>query len=320
MKRSQTLISVFLAVCLMILGIYTLQLHSHNNKLQTALTSTTQPAPHASDITKMQAGAVTHNPRTESYLNGIIYQLSAEVAGLQYQAYELAKIRLDEKIAAQKRGEYTKPIAIISDIDDTLISDVGYMSDIVLSNPSWDNGPWDGYYDALKTTACSKIPGALEFCNYAKSKGVPIFYITNRDHDQLDLTVSQLQHWGFPYAQKDHVQVMNTEGSSNKTERRANVLQNYDVVMYLGDNIGDFTDDFKRELGALERTKLAHAEAYRSLWGDSWIVLPNATYGDYVGAAWFKKKTNAQQRGEYIKDLLENTRYTNTKNYEVWKK
>lgn len=261
-------------------------------------------------------GAVTNSPRKESYINGIVYQFSAEVKGLQKQAYDLAKFRLDE--ALQKK--YSKPLAIVSDIDATLMDDATYMADIVQRKEDWDNGPWDYYYESVGSTACKPIPGALEFCKYASSKGVELFYITNRDYDKLDLTVEQLKRAGFPNADAKHVQVMNKEGSSNKTERRENVLKTHEVLLYLGDNIGDFTADFKRELGPIERTKLATDEKYYDNWGTKWIVLPNATYGDYVGAAWYNdKKLDANGRAKKIKDLLDYYKFT-SKDYEIWYK
>lgn len=268
----------------------------------------------------MQA-SVTNDFRKESYLNGIAYQLSAEVKGLQIQAFKLARIQLDQRLMERDQGKYARPIAIISDIDDALADDAMYMADIVLREGKWDNGPWDYYYDALATTACKALPGAVEFLQYAKSKGVEVFYITNRDWDQHDLTVQQLKHLGFPYADSAHVQVMNTEGSSNKTERRENVLKTHDVVMYIGDNIGDFTAAFKRELGPVKRTEMALQDEYKNLWGDRWIVLPNATYGDYVGAVWYNDKSaDAVKRSQYIKDLLDYYRFSNTKKYSSWYK
>ena len=123
--------------------------------------------------------SVTGGWRTESYVNGIIYQESAEVAGLQYQAYQLAKIRLDERIAERDAGKYDKPIAIVSDIDDTLASDCNYMAGVVLDDPTWDNTHWDGYYHALASTSNTAIPGAVEFCKYAESKGVEWIVLPN---------------------------------------------------------------------------------------------------------------------------------------------
>ena len=265
------------------------------------------------------AESVTGGPRSDTYINGVVYQESAEVAGLQYQAYQLARVRLDERIADQKAGKYEKPIAIISDIDDTLASDCNYMAGVLLNDPTWDNTHWDGYYYALASTSNVAIPGAVEFCNYAKDQGVEVFYITNRLYDQVDITVAQLERLGFPNADKEHVQVCNEEGSSNKDERRANVQANYDVVMYMGDNIGDFTSAFKREMGSIARTEMASAPEYKDKWGVEWIVLPNATYGDYCGAAWNNDKSlDAAGRAAAVRDLVNHYAYTNEDEYECW--
>ena len=256
--------------------------------------------------------SVTGDIRKEAYVNGVIYQESAEVKGLQKQAYTLATLQLD-RILSQKK-DINKPLAIISDIDQTIMDDTKYQAEMLLSPGAWDNGPWDGYYKAIGTEANVALPGAVDFFNDAKSKGVSIFYITNRDHDTVELTVAELAHAGLPYADKEHVLVMDPDGSSNKDSRRAKVLENYDVVMYLGDNIGDFTSAFKREYGAIKRTELATAPEYINNWGTIWIVLPNSTYGDYVGAVWNNEK-NAN-RIQASKDLLEYYRYTNPR----WKK
>lgn len=279
---------------------------------------TTAPAGNAKD----RGPSIADDARKESYVNGIIYQLSAEVKGLQMQAFKLARIRLEERLKEQAQGKYSKPLAIISDLDETILSDTMYLADAVQRPEAWDNGPLDEhYYAALASTACKAIPGAVDFFNYASSKGVEIFYITNREPDKGELTVKQLQWLGFPNADKDHIQVKLQDGSSNKTQRRDNVLKNHDVIMYLGDNIGDFTGDFKYELGPVKRTELALQAPYTDFWGDKWIVLPNATYGSYVTAVWYgDKKADTKKRVEYIKQLFDSVKFTNTEKFNVWYK
>lgn len=264
--------------------------------------------------------SIADNARKESYVNGIIYQLSAEVKGLQMQAFKLARIRLEERLKERDQGKYAKPLAIISDLDETILSDTMYLADAVQRPEAWDNGPMDEhYYNGLKSNACKAIPGAVEFFKYASSKGVELFYITNRDPDKGELTVKQLQWLGFPNADKDHVQVKLQDNSSNKTQRRNNVLKNHDVIMYLGDNIGDFTGDFKPDLGPVKRTELASQAPYKDFWGDKWIVLPNATYGNYVSAVWYgDKKADAKKRIECIKELFDTVKFTNTGKFKPW--
>ena len=238
------------------------------------------------------------------------------------QAYKLARIRLEDRLQEQAQGKYSKPLAIVTDLDETILSDTMYLADAVQRPESWDNGPFDKYYYAgLSSVACKAIPGAVDFFNYASSKGIEIFYITNRDPDKGELTVKQLQYLGFPNADKDHIQVKLQDGSSNKTQRRNNVLKDHDVIMYLGDNIGDFTGDFKTDLGPVKRTELALQAPYTDFWGDKWIVFPNATYGNYVSAVWYgDKKADAAKRVEYIKQLFDSVKFTNTEKFGTWYK
>lgn len=262
------------------------------------------------------SASVTGDARKDTYVNGILYQASAEVKALQKQAYDLARIRLDQALAHKE--EFKKPLAIISDIDMTIMDDNTFQAEVMRRNQYFDNGPWDGYYHALATNADYAIPGAEEFFKYAAAQGVEVFYITNRDWDTLDLTVAQLQHWGLPNADKAHVQVMNHAGSSDKQERRNNVLSRHDVIMYLGDNIGDFTSEFKREYGSLNRTSMIMSPEYYDKFGVSWIVFPNATYGDWLGAVWNNdKKATAEMRSQYARELLDQLRFTNPK-WQLW--
>lgn len=260
--------------------------------------------------------SVTGNPRKDMYVNAIAYQKSAEVAALQRQAYELATLRLDQ--ALQHKGEYKKPLAIISDIDMTIMDDTTFQAEMMKENKAFDNGPWDGYYHALATNADQPIPGSVEFFKYAASKGVSVFYITNRDWDTLDETVAQLKHWVLPNADAAHVQVIPKGGSSDKQQRRDNVLQHYDVIMYLGDNIADFTSDFKRDYGPFKRTAMANDPQYAKKFGTQWIVFPNATYGDWLGAVWYNnKKATAEDRSAYANNILEYYRFTNPQ-WKIW--
>lgn len=54
-------------------------------------------------------------------------------------------------------------------------------------------------------------------------------------------------------------------------------LDKHEIVMLLGDNIGDFTDAFSTdELDAISRTNLASDSEYADKWGSEWILMPNA--------------------------------------------
>lgn len=142
--------------------------------------------------------SVTGNYRTESYISGVLYQESAEVAAQYEQAFALAKDRLDAQIA--KNSGSGEGLAVVTDIDATLLDDSCYFAGALLDenrDTSWNNSDWFGYYAAIGSEQDKATPGAIDFIQYAYSKGVEVYYITNRPFYELDLTCQQLIHAGF---------------------------------------------------------------------------------------------------------------------------
>ena len=152
---------------------------------------------------KKDESSVTGNMRSESYVGGVIYQQSAEVAALYKQTFELAKLQLDKRIA--ENGGTGENLAIVTDIDATLIDDSGYFAGALtdskgrkaMGKDPWNNKDWCGYYTSEASDVSKAVPGAVEFVNYARSRGVKIYFITNRPYYELDLTVKQLYHEGL---------------------------------------------------------------------------------------------------------------------------
>ena len=62
------------------------------------------------------------------------------------------------------------------------------------------------------------MPGALSFLKYASSKGIEIFYVTNRSEKERDVTLKNLQKFNFPNADDAHL--FPSTGTSSKEERR----------------------------------------------------------------------------------------------------
>jgi 5'-nucleotidase (lipoprotein e(P4) family) len=69
--------------------------------------------------------------------------------------------------------------------------------------------------------------------------------------------------------------------TSSKDERRALVTANYQVLLYFGDNLGDFTGEFDKQ-PVSKRDALA--EQHTADFGNRFIVLPNPVYGEWANA------------------------------------
>lgn len=200
---------------------------------------------------------------------------AAENDILYRQGFNVAKDRLDAALAAPT----AKPLAIITDIDDTVLSSNGYWEKLIAAGrQSFDDAMWDQFVEANGPTA---TPGSLEFLKYAASKGVQVFYVSSRDQgDKTDqIGIANLAHVGFPYADAQHVTML--RDSSNKEPAQQAVAAKYDVVAYLGDNLNDFKRRYYVE-GVAKRKGLAAEDADE--FGRKFILFPNPTDGNWMKA------------------------------------
>jgi 5'-nucleotidase (lipoprotein e(P4) family) len=204
-------------------------------------------------------------------------QSSAEYRALTISIYNMSKIILDMHLAKPS----AKPKAIILDLDETLLDNAPFQAMTVAEQTGYP----DGWFDWIDAAQAEATPGGLDFLNYADSKGVQIFYLSNRKNKGeregpgLENTLKNIVALHFPQAEASHVYLRT--GSSSKEERRQAIMADHDVVMMFGDNLNDLSDDFKG--GSVAERKAAVA-AHVDEFGVSWIVLPNPMYGEWEGA------------------------------------
>lgn len=221
-------------------------------------------------------------------LSTLFCQSAAEYKALCYQSFNLARLMLDRNL---ENSEITAKRAIITDIDETVLDNSPFETKCIMENTNypefWDN--WVNKVDAKPVT------GAVEFLNYAKNKGVEVFYITNRKEYLKDSTMKNLQKYDFPFADSEHL-LMRTEESS-KEKRRIIVEKEFHVALLLGDNLADFTDKYDK-MSVAQRSTIT--DSLKKEFGKIFIVLPNPMYGDWEGAI-YNYDYNASPK---IKDSL----------------
>lgn len=222
-------------------------------------------------------------------------QQSGEYKALCLQAYQLAALRLDQYLAAKG----SKPLAVVTDIDETVLDNSPYSVHQALAGKGYDDKSW---MDWTAKVAADTVPGAPSFFKYAASRGVKVFYITNRDERERAVTLQNLQRYQFPDANDQHLFLKTT--TSGKEPRRQQVLQQYEIVMLFGDNLGDFAAIFdKKPVGERNAAVLQSAASF----GSRFIVLPNPMYGDWEGALYnFQYKLSDQQKDSIMKSRLRN--------------
>ncbi|GGK15483.1 5'-nucleotidase [Yeosuana aromativorans] len=198
-------------------------------------------------------------------------QHAAEYKALCYQAFNVAKFQLDKVLS---EGNNTgKPLAIVTDIDETIFDNSPYEAKLITDNVEYSHDTWVEWEQLQKA---KPIPGSLEFLNYAESKGVQVFYISNISKIQEDLTMEHLKNLGFPNVDKQHI--LFRDKTSGKEERRQTVSKDNTIVMLLGDTLSDFSNVFDNKSTA-ERNSAA--QSLKEKFGKEFIVLPGPTYGDW---------------------------------------
>jgi len=211
-------------------------------------------------------------PVGEHMMQSVLWQeLSAEHRALCYQAFNTAKLRLD--LILSKKIHRTKPLAIVTDIDESILDNSPFNGKLIQENRDYSGKEWSEWVKLEKATP---IPGAVEFLQYAKKRGVEVFYITNRNVKLQKETMANLSRFGFPYIDDSHFLLK--ENTSSKKSRRMKVRETHDVVMLIGDNLADFTHLFDNQ-STQSRNRIA--DSLRNEFGSKYIVLPNPVYGDW---------------------------------------
>ena len=239
-------------------------------------------------------------------------QRSVEYKATTMGAFALARLRLDQALAdrnwtalipKEQSGAYQSlPAAVILDVDETLLDNSGYQAWNAIKDTTFDPKTWTSY---VKTEASLAIPGAVEFVRCAASKGVKVFYVSNRTGEEEAATRNNLEKLGFPI--DGGIDTVLSKGekpdwTSAKGTRRAYIAKDYRVLLNVGDNLGDFVDEYLGTGGE----RLAVLEQHRVRWGREWIMLPNPTYGSFESAPYKHDfKLSEAEKRKAKRDALE---------------
>ncbi|TDI71815.1 MAG: 5'-nucleotidase, lipoprotein e(P4) family [Bacteroidetes bacterium] len=236
--------------------------------------------------------SVDPNSLRHEQLHGLLWtQTAVEYAAIAKGAYALAALRLDEALvdtmwtaSLEQRGLggfSSLPPAVVLDVDETVLDNSAFQARLIEDDVPFRGDIWNDWVQEEKAGA---IPGALDFTRFAASKGVHVVYLTNREADIEQSTENNLIALGFPMNSGDLSVISKRErpewSSSNKTLRREFVSQKYRILLLIGDNYGDFTEDAQGSISERARS----SSTYDSYWGKKWIVLPNPMYGTWERA------------------------------------
>ncbi len=222
-------------------------------------------------------------------------QTAAEYQALYYQGFNIARAQVQAAIDARQEGD--QPLAIITDVDDTVLHSLTYWGHLVQRNMDFfDDAIWDRWVESNRVTA---TPGAAEFLAFCAANNVQVFYVTSRDQGEntLALALENLRRVNFPFVDESHVTVL--RDSSNKEPRQDEIMAQYNVVSLLGDNLNDFRrkyyirNDIDGRIAAMEQDK--------AKFGQEYVIFPNPTDGHWLAAIFGESEPVASDEN---RDLL----------------
>ena len=248
-------------------------------------------------------------------------QTSAEYRALSYQTYQSAGDQFErwEALLEQRDGKAylpgsTKPVAIILDLDETVVDNSGFQAFVIKTNTEYHPDLWELWVEFQGVnTSQFVVPGAVEFLAKVQAMGVTPFFISNRTVGQEPATIKVLERAGIDIKDIDKRMILRLptdkenergasmlkaqkvdansseglrmiKGEGKKEARRQMVREGYDVVAYFGDVLGDFepyvqmAEDNRKAYVA----RKAEADDHHDYWGRVWFILPNPMYGSWA--------------------------------------
>lgn len=230
----------------------------------------------------------------------LFQQKSAEYRALCYQAFNWARATLETDEKTRKKlpkAQRKMPRAVVVDIDETVLDNSPAQAYTVKNRTPFNLKDWYAWGELRKAKA---IPGAVDFAVYAKERGVRIFYVSNRDEVQKTATMDNLKAVGFPDISEENVVLRQKE--STKEPRRLAIAEKYRIVVLMGDNLNDLSNVYERKSVG---DRFAEVEKARMLWGNKFIVIPNAMYGEWENAVYEYQRLTDAQKVEKRRNSLE---------------
>ncbi|WP_194758310.1 5'-nucleotidase, lipoprotein e(P4) family [Priestia megaterium] len=255
-------------------------------------------------VSAQQSTNSNPNLQEQNTMSVLWFQTSGEAKALFHQGYNIGKMRLDE-IIKKKPKNNSKKIAVVLDLDETVLDNSPYQAWSVVTGKAYGSSSWTEWVNKAEAKA---LPGAIDFLSYANSKGVDIYYISNRkEKEEEPATIKNLQRIGAPQADPEHVLLIKEEDKGKKDEkvkdkRRQQVARTHRIALFFGDNLTDFSGF--DNLSVAERNQAVNKR--KDEFGKKLIVFPNPMYGNWEDALYgYKKNLTDAQKAKIRKRSLQ---------------
>ena len=260
----------------------------------TAVTLIGFPEGYSAQALAQAAKCQSHPPHLHANL---WMQTSAEYQALCWQTFSAALKEVRQAVKSAKRrggrptGPGKKPLAVVADLDETILDNARFQSEMDVavmlscSDPGYTPGRWK-QWERDNADEVGLVPGAGPFVAEVERLKVVMVYISNRVEDLRASTIRSLANSGVNTQRLEdglEPRLLLKRDTSDKQDRIRQAEEQYHVVAYLGDNLGDFPGAIAQstDVAGNLTNRLKKVEAAGNLWGTRWFMLPNPVYGDW---------------------------------------
>ena len=272
--------------------------------------------PHIYGFTWQQAAAERKALCFQTY-NNALRVMKEKISQKGFKKHSDGRLYYEADAIAAGRGQSSaKPVAVVLDLDETVIDNGTYDSWLLFYPDKFkSNSASDAFFDyqSLSPDNAETIPGAVEFLKQCRSWGITPIYITNRDekrHRASTLKTLRNLGLGSPTLEEELFcrdktrdrrvseqlvkenrcapgspaakELLNN--ASDKAGRRKLAEAKYEVIGYFGDDLYDhpvIVDSSAK--GAEARAQREEQVRKNSMhFGWDWFVLPNSVYGSWM--------------------------------------
>ncbi len=227
-------------------------------------------------------------------MSTVWFQKSAEMRAIYYQSYNWAKMIVDKKLSQLNKKQKK---AVVLDIDETVLDNSPFEVKCIETDKGYSKKTWNEWAQLSEAKA---LPGAVNFTNYVKNKGVDVFYISNRSKDELAVTMKNMKKLNFPCVDSSHFLLKTT--TSSKKQRRAIVAKKYKIILLIGDNLTDYSEIYENRN---EKLGFDIVDKNKADFGTKFIILPNPMYGEWENAIYGNThKLSKELKNKKLKNCL----------------
>jgi acid phosphatase len=166
------------------------------------------------------------------------------------------------------------------DLDETVLDNSPFVAHLIKENRSYGADLWTAW---VSKSQSKPLPGALDFVEYVRGKGVKVFFVTNREHETEPATRRNLRSFGLQItAGTDTVLTRNERPnwSQDKASRRRFVAERFRILLLFGNELEDFVSTGR----STPEARVRLMEKYGTFWGERWFLFPNPVYGPWERA------------------------------------